>query len=282
MKPLLHTVTQRQIDAALQNTPQALGISGPKGSGKSFVAKYIKNELSSLNSTSKEESILTISPNDKNVITIEDARKVVKFLHLKSASNASRRIAVIEDAQTMTDEAQNALLKVIEEPPANTTIILTYTGETSILPTIQSRIQSISLKRVSANEFVNHYKNEYPEDELKKAFRIAGGRIGLAIAVTNDTEHELIKSISTAKEIISKNTYERLCMVDSLSKQDIRLLLEGLNIVAEAGFTASVSGSNRAKTNKLQDIRSSVFDAIENLSHNPNSKLLLTDLVLKI
>lgn len=79
---------------------------------------------------------------DPTSIGIKAVQELVMSL---SISTSSPRVIWIEEAQTLTTEASNALLKVLEEPPANTHIYLTCPVAGSLLPTIRSRCQIISL-----------------------------------------------------------------------------------------------------------------------------------------
>jgi len=69
---------------------------------------------------------------------------------LKTAGkNNLRRFVIIEDADLLTDDAQNSLLQLLEEPPIDTMIILLIQNLQEILPTILSRLQIISVKKPS-------------------------------------------------------------------------------------------------------------------------------------
>lgn len=81
-------------------------------------------------------------------IGIEIVKKMQTKLFLKPIKSENK-IVIIEDAQLLTPEAQNALLKVLEEPPANTIIFLATTTREALLPTIISRCHVIQLEETS-------------------------------------------------------------------------------------------------------------------------------------
>lgn len=81
---------------------------------------------------------------DKESIGIEEVRQMQGFLLLKPFAKEKKSV-LIQEAEALTVEAQNALLKTLEEPPARSQIILTVRDESLILPTIASRCQIISL-----------------------------------------------------------------------------------------------------------------------------------------
>lgn len=78
-------------------------------------------------------------------IGIDEIRKIRQFLSLKPFVN-EKKIVFIQEAQNLTTEAQNALLKTLEEPPASSVIILTVPNTSLLLPTVLSRMNIINLK----------------------------------------------------------------------------------------------------------------------------------------
>ena len=99
-------------------------------------------------------------------------------------NEAPRRVFLLAEAQNMTDRAQNALLKVLEEPPAHALFILTCESRSQLLPTIRSRTVCLSLGAVSEEEGLPLLKTRFPdktEDELKKALAVYGGILGQTI-----------------------------------------------------------------------------------------------------
>jgi DNA polymerase III delta prime subunit len=81
----------------------------------------------------------------KQSIGIEEVKNMQKKISFKPIKSPSKAV-IIEDAHLLTPEAQNALLKVLEEPPANTILILGSDSKEALLPTILSRCQIIELE----------------------------------------------------------------------------------------------------------------------------------------
>jgi DNA polymerase III delta prime subunit len=115
-------------------------------------------------------------------IGIEAVKLIQKKIFFKPVKS-SKKIVVIEDAQLLTPEAQNALLKVLEEPPENTIIIVGSETKETLLPTILSRCQLIELeeekKKLSDKtvEEITLFLTELPDfsigDKLKHAEKLA-------------------------------------------------------------------------------------------------------------
>ncbi len=99
----------------------------------------------------------------KGTITIGEVRQLRKGLALAPHSSPWK-VAVISPAEKMTIEAQNALLKILEEPPSRSVIILVAEDEDRLLPTIISRCQRVQFK--AQIEDIGRQQDKLPEDLL--------------------------------------------------------------------------------------------------------------------
>ena len=86
----------------------------------------------------------------KSQITVDEVRKLRNFFAL-SAADGGRRVVIVDAADDMNVNAANALLKVLEEPPANTTLLLICHQPSRILPTIRSRCRTLRLSELPAD-----------------------------------------------------------------------------------------------------------------------------------
>jgi hypothetical protein len=108
-----------------------------------YIAKNIEiilsdNQIKDTNSI----DLLHIRQTDKQSIGIEDIKPLKTWAAIKPYNSATK-IAIIEKAQLLTEEAQNSILKILEEPSDTTTIVLTTNSHFSLLPTIKSRCELI-------------------------------------------------------------------------------------------------------------------------------------------
>ena len=88
--------------------------------------------------------VVTLSPNEKGIIAVDQVREVAGRLALKAAE-AVCKVVVIAAADVARPEAQNALLKTLEEPPGATCFLLTATRLRALLPTVRSRCVTLRL-----------------------------------------------------------------------------------------------------------------------------------------
>jgi DNA polymerase-3 subunit delta' len=94
--------------------------------------------------------VITIAP-EKSAIRIDRVRELLQTLVLKPYE-ARRRVVIVVDAQCMTPEAANAILKVLEEPPDHTMLILVAPGASDLLPTVVSRCQNVRFHPISVQQ----------------------------------------------------------------------------------------------------------------------------------
>jgi DNA polymerase-3 subunit delta' len=125
---------------------------------------------------------------DKKNISVEQVREMHKFLSLSSFLN-SYKIAVIGNAEDLSESAQNALLKVLEEPNPKTILILITSNHNLLLPTITSRCQLVKFRALSAEEIFQHLVSLGSSREQARIFTaLANGQIGRAIDYLNKPE----------------------------------------------------------------------------------------------
>lgn len=123
----------------------------------------------------------------KTVITVDEVRKMKSFFAL-SAADGGRRVCIVDDADEMNPSAANALLKILEEPPANVTFLLVSHQPFRLLPTIRSRTRELRLAPLApaplADALAQAGGEAAPEDAVALA-ELAGGSVGEAFRMTN-------------------------------------------------------------------------------------------------
>ncbi|MDA5193852.1 DNA polymerase III subunit delta' [Alphaproteobacteria bacterium LMG 31809] len=127
------------------------------------------------------------SENDKGAmrteIVVDDVRKLVNFFS-KTSAEGGWRVAIVDSADELNRNAANALLKVLEEPPANAVLILLAHASGRVLPTIQSRCRRLVLRPLeesSVNAFLALRRPDLPERDRLLLTRLAEGSPGLAL-----------------------------------------------------------------------------------------------------
>ncbi|UXX83229.1 DNA polymerase III subunit delta' [Roseovarius pelagicus] len=123
----------------------------------------------------------------RDMIVAEDVRRLNGFLGL-SAADGGRRVVLIDSADEMNAQAANALLKMLEEPPARTTLLLISHQPTGLLPTIRSRCRELRLPPLDAEGMAAALAQAGVDTGTTDAAALAalsGGSVGEAVRLTN-------------------------------------------------------------------------------------------------
>jgi DNA polymerase III subunit delta' len=284
---LLSAHTKSLIDKAVNNEAHAWLFSGPEGAGKGYVARYFASRKLGLENTqdiSKHPYFRLISP-DHNSISIEQIRALQQFLLLKTPGTASvRRVVILEDAHHMTHEAQNALLKALEEPPSDTIVILTAPRTLQLRETIYSRVQQLPVLTITKTQALAELSGQFEESQIEKAYAMSGGLAGLLTSLLQNEDHALLNQIRTAKELLSGNTFQRLLQVDELSKQKDQLpaFLQACKLICSTALHQATQKADKQHATQWHKRLTAVYEAEAALTHNPSPKLLLSDLFLRM
>ncbi len=227
--------------------PHALIFSGQKGIGKSTMAQRLarallnyeindsnqdsmfgvtpRSELSSLDierdnpifsqvASKGNPDLLTVeryidpkTQKPKNELNVEMARKIAPFLRMTS-SNGGWRIVIVDDADMMNRNAQNAILKILEEPPKHALLILICHRLGAMIPTIRSRCRVIEFDGLSHENFNTLLKmenNDLSNQELNLLHLFSNQSIGQAKIIL---ENKGLETIETCLNILK--TYPKI------------------------------------------------------------------------
>ena len=124
------------------------------------------------------------SRNDRKNITIEQIRTMQQDLALRPLEGP-RKVVIIDDAADLSEEAEIALLKTLEEPPAHAVLLLVTPTPARLLDTIRSRLQPLPLRLVPREEIEAALRPRFGADAARLAAS-AAGRPGIAIRVATD------------------------------------------------------------------------------------------------
>ena len=166
-----------------------------------------------------------IVPDGKS-IKIEQIRNLQAKIVEKPISS-SKKVYIIDDADTMTEESQNCLLKTLEEPPEYAMIILIASNENRMLQTIKSRCVIIRFEDLT-NEEISQILHTNDQDII----RLCEGSVAKADAISE--KREMFAQLKIIADYLSKNSLIDVLINSDLlysSKDDIMTLLDFLNII---------------------------------------------------
>lgn len=210
-------IGQEQIKEHLQNAiatgkvSHAYILNGEKSSGKEFIAKVFAqtlqcekggtepcNECRSCKQTvsKNQPDIIYVSHEKPNTISVDDIRAQVNNDVAIKPYSSKYKVYIINEAEKMTPQAQNAILKTLEEPPAYAVIMLLVSNVNTLLPTILSRCVVLNMKPVR-DELVKKYLMEelqIPDYKADVCVAFARGNVGKAKLLASSEEFENVKA----------------------------------------------------------------------------------------
>lgn len=229
--------------------PHALLFTGAAGIGKMLVARVLAASVLCMNHADRSCGIcqscrslengshpdmLTVRP-DGAAIKIEQIRQLQSELALSSYLG-SGRVCMIEDAERMTAQAANSMLKMLEEPQGNVLFILVATEKQLLLNTIISRCLAMAFQPLSPALLGRVLTDRgFSGFSVEVAARLAGGRIGQALKLL---EPDGLAKRDQAVEIAAalpagemKFVWSTAALLDKYERKDFLLLLEYLSLI---------------------------------------------------
>jgi DNA polymerase-3 subunit delta' len=192
------------LSAALAGEPShAYLFRGPRGSGKRATARAFAAEVLAAASADPEDArrraLLDPSPHPDLVWLaptgaqhmVEEVRERVIRAAAYRPFEGGKRVFVVEAAEAMRDESQNALLKTLEEPPEFVHLILLSSEQEGLLETVASRCQSIEFAPLPAEVLERQLAGEAGPDEIAAAARLAAGDLERARLLLSAPGREL-------------------------------------------------------------------------------------------
>ncbi len=211
---------------------------------------------------------------DGNNVKIEQIREMQRKI-AEQPIISEKKVYIINEADTMTREAQNCLLKTLEEPPEFANIILIGANEANFLSTIKSRCTIIKFNNIPDEEIKKYLEQKYELENVPESIILASsGSIGKAEIIKD--KQELYSAVDEAI-----NNIEKMDLIDTLKKADIiyksqedkNEILEYINIVL----------FKKAKQNtKYLNCINIVEDAKKRLKANSNYNMTIDNMIMTI
>ncbi len=170
----------------------------------------------------RHPDVRLIEGGEVRAIHIDQVRGLQREIVL-SPVEARRRVVILTDFQGATSEAANCLLKTLEEPPAQVTLVLTATQQGRLLPTIVSRCQPLWLRPPASRAIERGLIDQLgvPEDLAQRVARLAAGRVGWAVEAARGggVLREREEQIGSIQQVMAADVLGRLRCARDLSAQ---------------------------------------------------------------
>jgi hypothetical protein len=206
----MHPATQTRADSLLKDLPQSLLVSGPAGIGLTEVVEYFATQLKTPLQVILPEKDDKVDI-EKGVISVDSIRRLYD---MTKTIETGRRIIAIDYAERMGHQAQNAFLKLLEEPGLHTHFILMSHEPSRFLPTILSRVQRIELRPITPEQS-HEALDELGVTDAKKRSQLlfmASGLPSELARLAKDDEYFSARSqiVRDARLFVQGSAYQRL------------------------------------------------------------------------
>jgi DNA polymerase-3 subunit delta' len=264
--------------------------AGPEGVGKRLVAISFAKGLG-------VEPLVVERLEDKHEVLIAQVREVIRELGFASKD---RRVVIFDDADRMSEEAMNALLKTLEEPPDGTLLLLVSSAPQRLLPTIRSRCQTIFFHPLDDESIVRFLQGRMLEGpSARMAAVLACGSVGTATAMIPEIEEILTLARELQERVLAG---ELNPIVEALGKirdtekaraqarRELRILLHCLRetLLAKSGRAAALATKEFVERmsglddDEILEKIESLIDHERAIDLNANVSLAVEDALLRL
>ena len=212
---------------------------------------------------------------DGKTIKIEQIRNLQNRVAEKPIIS-NRKVYIIDQSNLMTKEAQNCLLKTLEEPPEYVTLILITSNEASILNTIKSRCTKLVFRQLSNEEIKGYIKSNLKIDKISSnLLELIGGSIGKAYEIQEKIElYEKIEELADKIEDVDKIELFKQAEFIYKNKEQIDEILDYLNVI----FLSQAKKGNYQYLDCIRQIEQTK----RNLTANANFDMSVDHMLLKV
>jgi DNA polymerase-3 subunit delta' len=275
ISPIINPSSQKILLAMVDKMPQSLLLTGENGVGLSVIGQYIasiRKVAPTIVLPEKDEKIDL----EKGVISVDIMRRLYDETRTKKAGE---RIIIIDYAERMTAQAQNAFLKLLEEPGQGIYFILVSHSITKLLPTILSRTEKLEIRPITAAQSENFLDSLGITDKVKRSqllFMAAGLPAELSRLADNEEYFNTrSKTVRDARELIRGNQYQKLLIAQNYKdnrESVLTLLLDMANILKR-----SIVDNPQPETIGRID---AILDAYRQIDANGNIRLCLARMII--
>ena len=280
--------------------PHAILIEGDAGTGRHTLARFLATaavcesddrpcgscRMCLSASSFNNPDIIFVSPEEnKKSITVDKARTIRTEAYIKPHA-ANKKVYILDFAERMTEPVQNALLKILEEPPEAVIFIIIATSRTELLPTILSRCVCLSLTPPdfeTAKTAVKEILGDIDEIKISEAVIAAENNIGAALTLLGSKGENKAKTAAEEfiKILFASNEYELLRLFIPFEKDRVGtdLFFEQLKIEISRNLKKDYGRIVRARA--LTTLYSAIDEWQKLLKTNINLPLLFSAVVCK-
>ena len=230
------------------NIAHAYLLTGPKGVGKTSIARILAHEINKLPYTDESTHLDIIEIDAASNNSVEDIRDLRERVQIAPTS-AAKKVYIIDEVHMLSKSAFNALLKTLEEPPEHVVFILATTDVDKLPATIISRTQRFNFRAISVDDAVNHLTDIAKKEKISadaEALRLIAehsmGSFRDSISMLDQLQHAeggkiTIEAVERVMGLAPRQVV--LELLEAYKTQNIPHIVETLNSYERRGIPAS-------------------------------------------
>lgn len=266
----INTVSRRLLVAYLSNPSHALILVGETGRGVTTIALELAKSLNN------RRTPILLEPVDGKDIAIDAIRELYVSTH---SINEQAQVVIIDNSDKMSFPAQNAFLKLLEEPPEKVYFILVVHNPYHLLPTIKSRSETIEIKpinKLDSQQIINHQTNDLTMQ--KQIMFLASGRPALISRLINNVDYfnQRHDTVKQTRNFLEQSIFYRLCIINEIKDRE-----SAVDFLEMAGSLLRFS-LNKSFDPRLGYQLRVIANAIDSAKDNSNIKLTLISVALTL
>lgn len=274
--PIYNPDTARIIERTINTLPHAVLLQGVNGVGLATAARSIawRDIAAFIQSTDRDGNIDTSA---KGIIRVPQIRELIEQTRGKTTK---RQVFIIDEADKMNPQAQNAFLKLLEEPTPHIHFILTSHAPHQLLPTVLSRVQRVTVKPISTDtsrQLIAKLRVNDPRKIQQLLFLANGKPAELSRLIQNESLfNERAKLMTDARELIQGTPYQRTLVVTHYYSDRAKCLQ-----LLELAQNIATFSLEHTPSNDLVALLSRLEQAYERIAANGNVRLQLMNFVVQ-
>jgi DNA polymerase III subunit delta' len=275
IKPIINPTSEIKLLAVTKHLPQSLLLTGEPGVGLSTISLYIA-ELVGVNPViilpEKDEKIDI----EKGIISVDIMRRLYNDTRTKTTGD---RVIIIDYAERMTHQAQNAFLKLLEEPGVGVHFIIVARSVNKLLPTILSRVEVLDIKNIltKQSEQLLDILNITDTTKRSQLIFMADGRPAELTRLGQNNEYfdKRSTTVRDARELLRGSIYQKLLIAHRYKddRAGALVLLTDMSNILKRTIIANPQADNLTK---IDDI----LNSYTQIEANGNIRLCLARMIL--
>lgn len=276
MTPVLNPQTELLLQSLLDDLPQSLLLSGEVGVGLGTIARFIATSLQVVPTVILPEKNDKIDL-EKGSIPVETIRDLYEQTRTK---RTGKHIVIIDYAERMSKQAQNAFLKLLEEPNDSTYFILATHAPEQLLPTVRSRMRTVEIRPISQTQSEKLLDTLKVSDATPRSqiLFMAAGLPAEIKRLVDDNDHfaARVAIMRDARNLLQDDAYSKLLVAQLYKdrRDDALQLLQDAAKIIRRTMSAKPNLQLRQQIDRL-------LATYDHIAANGNIRLCLAQLVLQ-